>query len=174
MTTTPIQYRHILFDWGDTLMRDLPGQTGPMADWPKVEAMPGAVQALHLLSAHSVCHLATNARDSDAQDIRRALARVGLDNYLQQIFCYRQLQVEKPARAYFQQIVETLHCPSKQILMVGDNLQKDVAGALDAGLDACWLNLKEEGNHLDIQQVNSFSSLTSWLLSGLNSHKGTR
>lgn len=174
MTSPPIQYRHILFDWGDTLMRDLPGQTGPMADWPKVEAMPGAERALHVLSAHSVCHLATNARDSDAVEIRRALARVGLDTHLCEIFCFKQLQVEKPASAYFQQIVKKLNCSPEQILMVGDNLQKDILGALDAGLDACWLNLEGGMNYPEIQQVNSFSSLTSWLLSGLNSHKGTR
>jgi FMN phosphatase YigB (HAD superfamily) len=26
--------------------------------------------------------------------------------------------------------------------MVGDNLNSDVKGALDAGLDACWFNLR--------------------------------
>ena len=165
MTTTPIHYRHILFDWGDTLMRDLPGQIGPMANWPKVEAMPGAEQALQVLSTHYVCHLATNAKDSDAAEIRRALARVGLDTHLSEIFCFKQLQVEKPASAYFQQIVKKLNCSPEQILMVGDNLQKDIIGALEAGLDACWLNLDDAGNKQDIQQVNSFSSLTSWLLS---------
>ena len=34
--------RGVVWDWGDTLMRDIPGQKGPMVDWPHVEAMPGA------------------------------------------------------------------------------------------------------------------------------------
>jgi putative hydrolase of the HAD superfamily len=34
--------RCLLFDWGDTLMRVFPEYVGPMAAWPKVEAMPHA------------------------------------------------------------------------------------------------------------------------------------
>ena len=28
-----IRTQHFLFDWGDTLMVDIPGQTDPMCDW---------------------------------------------------------------------------------------------------------------------------------------------
>ena len=39
--------RVFLFDWGDTLMRDDPTQTGPMWQWPHVSALPGALNVLH-------------------------------------------------------------------------------------------------------------------------------
>ncbi|NLE77029.1 MAG: HAD family hydrolase, partial [Chloroflexi bacterium] len=39
----------ILFDWGDTLMQDFPQFPGPMAQWPRVAAMPGALEALAAL-----------------------------------------------------------------------------------------------------------------------------
>ena len=53
-----------LFDSGDTLMTNLPGQSGPMCDWPVVQLMPNALEALEQLSKSTPCHLATNARDS--------------------------------------------------------------------------------------------------------------
>ncbi|GAA0346340.1 HAD family hydrolase [Bowmanella denitrificans] len=160
-------YRHLLFDWGDTLMRDIPGQSGPMMNWPVVQAMPGAAAALQLLSQRFTCHLATNARDSDEAEIRQALVRGRLDQYLTRIFCFKQLKVEKPAKAYYQQICVQLDCPGTQILMIGDNLHNDVLGALDAGLTACWLNLHHGENTHGVQQVENFDMLTSWLLSGL-------
>jgi hypothetical protein len=29
-------YKHYLFDWGNTLMVDIKGQTGPMYKWDKI------------------------------------------------------------------------------------------------------------------------------------------
>ncbi len=38
--------RIYLFDWGDTLMINLPNESGHMKDWPKVEEVSGAYEAL--------------------------------------------------------------------------------------------------------------------------------
>ena len=74
LTGTPI--RAVLFDWGNTLMRDLPGQHGPMRDWPHVEALPGALEALEALHAQGLrLALATNAADSGPAAIRAPGAR---------------------------------------------------------------------------------------------------
>lgn len=36
----------VIFDGGDTVMRDMPHYSGPMIEWPCVEAMPGIEAAL--------------------------------------------------------------------------------------------------------------------------------
>lgn len=140
-STTPIQPAHYLFDWGDTLMRDDPQATGPMATWPRVEALPGAAATLRALAAGAGCHIATNARDSSAADIRRALDRVGLGRYITHIFCFREIGAEKPSEKFFATIVERLGCRRDEVVMVGDNLEKDVRGALARGICAIWLNV---------------------------------
>ena len=53
----------VVWDWGDTLMRDIPGQVGPMVDWDYVEAMPGALLAVRSLSVFPIQCVATNAMD---------------------------------------------------------------------------------------------------------------
>jgi len=68
----------VLFDWGNTLMVDLPGCFGPMASWPRVEAVAHAQETLgQLRAAGWHIALATNAADSDEDQIRIALARAG-------------------------------------------------------------------------------------------------
>ena len=131
---------HYLFDWGDTLMVNLPGQTGPMCDWPEVRRVRNARPALRELSRAARCHLATNAMDSDSTQIRRALARAGLDAWIDRVYCFRDLGFAKPSREYFESIVEDLGIGASRLTMVGDDLEKDVRGALRCDLRAVWYN----------------------------------
>jgi putative hydrolase of the HAD superfamily len=129
-----------LFDWGDTLMQDNKRYTGPMRAWPEVAAVDGAVTTLQVLSTRARCFLATNARDSSEEDIWRALARVGLDQYLEAVFCFQSLGVAKPERAFFDIICKKLKLPPEAIAMVGDSYDTDIKGALQAGLRSFWYN----------------------------------
>lgn len=131
---------HVLFDWGDTLMVDLPDQTGAMCDWPKVEAVPGALDCLRRLHTKVVCHIATNARDSDPQQVRQALERVGLSAYIDTIFCYKTLGYDKANPAFYKAIIEALQVNPWQITMVGDSLSKDIYPAMAQGLNTIWYN----------------------------------
>jgi len=122
--------KHILFDWGDTLMIDIPGAAGPMHTWPVVKATPNAEQTLASLSSKVKCHIATNAKDSTAEDVRLALRRVRLESYITEIFCYRKVGAVKPSQLFFDYILATLNCDFSELLTVGDNLEDDVIGAL--------------------------------------------
>ena len=88
----------LLFDWGDTLIRVFPQYPGPMSTWPRVEAMPQAVEVLASLQPASTLCLATNAADSTEVEIRAALARVGLDACLERIFAIARLATKNPPR----------------------------------------------------------------------------
>ncbi len=130
----------ILFDWGDTLMRVLPQFHGPMKDWPQVEAVTGAAALLEALHPEWTLALATNAADSDEEDIRAALRRVGLDAWLDKIYCYKNMGFQKPYPEFFAYILEDLGLPAGKVIMVGDNLETDVQGAVVNGLKAIWFN----------------------------------
>jgi len=132
--------RHYLFDWGDTLMVDAPGQPGPMCDWPEVRLVENAAECLARLAVRATCHLATNAQDSDRESIHRALQRGGIDAYLQEVFCFKDVGHMKPEPAYFGFIVDKLGCSPADVVMVGDSLASDVLGAMRCGLQAVWYN----------------------------------
>ena len=130
----------LLFDWGDTLMRDIQEFTGPMKDWPRVEAIPGAAEMLAALHPDWILAIAPNAADSDEKDIRAALQRVDLDPWLDQVYCFRKIGHKKPSLEFFQYILEDLKLGPQSICMVGDNYEVDVLGANACGMRAIWFN----------------------------------
>jgi len=155
--------RCLVFDWGDTLMRDLPGMTGAMCDWPRVETMPGAAEVLAELHPCWTIALATNAgRSSDAQ-ILAALARGGLDGYVDQIYCARTVGHRKPAREFFDYIVAHAGCGKDQIIVVGDSYEKDIAGARSAGLRALWCSEAADVSDPERPRISNLRELPSAL-----------
>lgn len=130
----------ILFDWGDTLMRDFKEFRGPMKDWPHLEAVPGAAETLTTLHPDWTLALATNAADSDEKDIRLALRRVNLERWLDKVYCFRKISHKKPSLAFFQYILDDLKLTARSICMVGDNYEADILGANACGIRAVWFN----------------------------------
>jgi putative hydrolase of the HAD superfamily len=130
----------VALDWGNTLMRDLGIYPGPMASWPHVAAIDGAAGALSVLAAGRRLVVATNAADSGADLVLAALARVGLDRFFSDVFSSCEVGSEKPARAFYEAMIERLARAPAQVAMVGDSYPNDVAGARAAGLRAVWFN----------------------------------
>jgi len=130
----------VLLDWGDTVMVNFPQYPGPMNDWPEVAACPGIEDALAALAQNYNLALATNAQDSEAADIRKALARVGLGNTFDEIFCFQELGHLKPSPGFFQQVIQKLVCRAADIIMVGDDFTGDIIGATSSGMRAVWYN----------------------------------
>jgi HAD superfamily hydrolase (TIGR01509 family) len=146
MTTSTDRRGCILFDWGDTLMRDNPNYDGPMATWPQVEVVPGAVEALTALKPHWLLAVATNAADSDEEAIWAALRRGGLDRLLDKVYCFRKIGHKKPSQAFFTYILKNLGLKPNAVLMVGDSFELDVLGANQSGIRSVWLNERTPEN----------------------------
>lgn len=130
----------IVLDWGNTLMRVFPQYEGAMLDWPEVAAVDGATEALSAL--HGTCRLVvgTNAANSNASQISAALARVGLDEWIDDIFTYNEIGSRKPDPAFYSQMERLLQVERDQIVMLGDEFIADVLGPSRAGWRAVWLN----------------------------------
>lgn len=130
----------VVFDWGNTLMRVFLEYEGPMAYWPRVEAMPGVTQALAELHARYRLILATNAPDSDARLVRSALRRVGLEKYLTGVFSANELEARKPDPGFYHAVMRETGCGASEAVMVGDDYQNDITAAKQAGLWTVWYN----------------------------------
>jgi putative hydrolase of the HAD superfamily len=71
---------------------------------------------------------------------REKLAASGLAGYFSAIVISADLGVGKPAAAIFQHTLAELGCDADRAVMVGDSHDRDIEGALAAGLGAVWLN----------------------------------
>ena len=121
-------------------MRELPGLRGPMANWPRVELVPGVADALEQLGEQLVCCVATNARTSGAALVGMALSRAGVRHHFKHIFASKDMGVEKPAHGFFDKVLQTVGAEPDECVMVGDDYRIDIVGAKNAGMRTIWLS----------------------------------
>ena len=69
----------------------------------------------------------------------------------------------KPSAKFFEYALRDLGITNRRrVLVVGDDLLADIKGGLNAGLDTCWVNFKNQENNTGIQPkytVTSFEEL---------------
>jgi HAD superfamily hydrolase (TIGR01549 family) len=144
----------IIFDWGDTVMRDFPGTAGPMAYWEKVEWIPGAEEALKTLGKNYQCAIATNAGDSDTILMKKALERINALQYFSFFVSSKDLGVEKPSPEFFKKVASGLHLETSECIHIGNIYEKDITGAKEAGMKTIFFNERnKQGNYPSADKI---------------------
>lgn len=68
------------------------------------------------------------------------LKTIGLENYFQGTIAAHEIGAIKPDKRLFEAAVQLLGVAPESILHIGDDIQSDVIGALQAGMQSAWLN----------------------------------
>lgn len=131
--------KFIVFDWGDTIMRDfkLPGT---MKDWEKVAWVPGAEEMLIKVCNDYLCCIATSASHSATSDMIAALKRVGAEKYFRYFVSSADLGYAKPDPEFFRQTVQLLEATADECISIGNLYEKDIVPAKACGLATIWFN----------------------------------
>ena len=156
----------IVFDWGDTLMKDFSEYAGPMADWEYVEIIDGVSKSLHIVSQSYTCCVASNAGASNSELLGMALKRVDIQQYFQYLFTSRELGFSKPSLDFFNKIVQTLDFTPQECIMVGNDYNKDIIPAKKIGMQTILFSQvsnKENFNYADYV-INSMGNLHEIIL----------
>jgi len=130
-------------------MRDLPGHSGPMCDWSVIELLPGAVEALRRLTGSYTLCVASNALDSDAERMGRALRRGEIRRFFDHLWTSHELGFRKPDPRFFGEAARRLGLKPASCVAVGNDPIKDIAPAAAAGMRTVWL--REETGHRPIR-----------------------
>lgn len=89
------------------------------------------------------------------------LVQLGLGEYFDLLVISEQVGIAKPHRGIFEYALALMGNPAcKQVLMVGDNLDSDIQGGINAGLDTCWLNTENKSAPVSITPHYQITSLT--------------
>lgn len=75
----------------------------------------------------------------------RKLRRLGMMDDVDCMVTSEEAGVEKPAPGIFALCLEKLRLPAEEVCFVGDNLERDVKGAMAAGLQAVWFHPEGKG-----------------------------
>lgn len=150
-------YSTILFDWGDTVMRDYPERITPMVEWETVEVIEGIGDVLaYVHSTGRRIALATSAAISDEDQIRGALRRGGLDTYFSRIYCFKNTNLPK-GEEFYRYILNDLNLYASDALMVGDGFEKDIQIPNVLGIFGVWFNPKSGETRENEQHVTVHS-----------------
>ena len=104
--------------------------------------LPHALEVVQTLAQTHKLYIVTNAVASVQ---RSRLTTSQIAPYITDAFISEEAGAAKPSRAYFDYVFARVDGITRDnCLVIGDSLSSDVQGAINAGLPACWYNLKNE------------------------------
>lgn len=109
--------------------------------------LPGTLELLQKLKVHYSLHIITNGF-KEVQYIK--LENCGLKNYFENIIISEEVGFSKPNKSIFRLAMTKAAALPEECLMIGDDEETDVKGALNAGMKAIHLNRensKEKANN---------------------------
>ena len=106
--------------------------------------IPGTIAMLQELGKRYPLGLLSNFTHAPAA--RGLMDHLGLTPFFEVILISGDLGYRKPHPFVFQQLIEALDVPRGQILFIGDDLEPDIRGAREAGLQPVWTTYVRE-NH---------------------------
>jgi len=125
----------------------------------QVECYPDAIETLTRIAARVPVAALSNGNAD--------LARIGLDHHFAFQLGSREHGAAKPAASIFHAACERLGVAPAHVLHVGDHVEMDVVGAMQAGLRGCWINRVEHTwHHPSLQpdlQFDTLTGLADWL-----------
>jgi HAD superfamily hydrolase (TIGR01509 family) len=73
--------------------------------------------------------------------IEEIVKQIGLENYFAPLVTSVSAGYRKPSSVIFQAVLDTWNVPAHQVVMIGDSLSKDSAGAKALGMKTIWLKM---------------------------------
>jgi putative hydrolase of the HAD superfamily len=121
-------------------------------------AFDDAVPALRRARSAGLAVAVLTNGDQDHQ--RFKLKKLRLVDEIDLLISSSMLPAGKPDPRAFGHAIDRVAVEPNEALMIGDSLEKDVRGALSAGLNAVLLDRHDEWPDIDVRRVRSLDELT--------------
>jgi len=116
----------------------------------------GAHETLEHLQNRYRLHIITNGPEVVQE---RKLIKTNLHQYFNTITNSEKAGVKKPNVEIFKYALVHANCKPEHGVMIGDNLQADIHGALNAGMSAIWFNEFNNENNIAVQEIQHLKQL---------------
>ncbi len=151
------------------------GHTCPDADYDSMSTkylqnlgecaalLPGAALLCDELSQfYRLCIITNGTASVQYSRIKKS----GIADYFEHLFISEEIGHQKPAKEFFDKIFETYPDVKKEdMLVIGDSLSSDIQGALNAGIDCCYLNKADAPEEIKVTyQAKDFEDIRKLLL----------
>ena len=116
--------------------------------------LPGTIEILDYLSDKYVLHILTNGF-LEIQHVK--MKNTGISQYFETVTCSEELGINKPNIEIFKFKEHKINISADKILMIGDSLEADVYGSLNADWKA--IHYGEKSNDNDVLSVSNLLDL---------------
>ena len=120
----------------------------------------GTLEILDYLREKYQLHIITNGFD-EIQELK--LSRSGIKNYFDKIITSESVGVKKPNPKIFNYALQITNALPRQSIMIGDNLEADIQGAINMDMHAIFCNFENIKLDRDILSVNHLQELKQYL-----------
>ncbi len=123
--------------------------------------LPGAIAALEFLKDDYELHIITNGF-IESQETK--LTKSGLAPYFKQVVSSDEVGVNKPHPKIFEHSLGGVKAQKEESLMIGDNLEADIIGAQQFGIDQVYYNPYQQAHeHRPTFEISDLLELKSFL-----------
>ncbi|HDR7642416.1 TPA: HAD-IA family hydrolase, partial [Bacillus wiedmannii] len=94
------------------------------------------------------------------------IINTNLNNYFDTIIISEEVGLSKPDKRIFELALNKLNVQPEDVLFIGDDLEKDIAGPQNANINGVWFNPQKIKNTTQIQpyaEINTLDSLLSYV-----------
>ncbi|MFP3377198.1 HAD-IA family hydrolase [Bacillus sp. SIMBA_069] len=94
------------------------------------------------------------------------IINTNLNNYFDTIIISEEVGLSKPDKRIFELALNKLNVQPEDVLFIGDDLEKDIAGPQNANIKGVWFNPQKIENTTQIQpyaEINTLDSLLSYV-----------
>lgn len=91
------------------------------------------------------------------------LKRTGIYKFFEIITTSSEYEYSKPNPKLYETIIERFSIDKDEMLMVGDQVEKDVEPCLSIGIDAIWLNRKGKEYSGDVKEIRNLNDLFDYI-----------
>lgn len=119
----------------------------------------GTMELLEYLQPNYKLHIITNGFNVVQAN---KLKHSNISHYFQTITDSEKAGAKKPSPEIFKFALETAKCNPETAMMIGDNFEADVEGAMSAGLDAIFFNEHNLEVQHNVKHVNHLLALKNY------------
>lgn len=127
----------------------------------KINLVPYTLELLDYLADKYALHIITNGFN-EVQLLK--IKNTGINKFFNSVVASDLANAQKPKPAIFEYALTSVNAKKKESIMVGDDLEVDILGAMKFGMDQVYFNPKKQPHkHQPTFEISSLIDLTGFL-----------
>ena len=139
MAIIPLMLKAVIFDLGHTILHEEKGKGVPLSRRP-INLMPGVRYALPRIELKM--GIWANTKRAKERGVRQWLIRAGINHYFTWVVTSVDAGSRKPSKEFFDFALRKCGLDRQNVLFVGNQLNSDIRGALQYGINHVWLSAR--------------------------------